>query len=98
MRSYKDLAINTKLSLLVILAGGVAMLLSTNRICGERRGYDSFVHAHADRDLGRRVGIEQHGGIEISRSGHSDGAADLIAQAARRGFCLHLQCRRSSFC
>ena len=29
MRSYKDLAINTKLSLLVLLAGGVALSLST---------------------------------------------------------------------
>ena len=90
MRSYKDLAINSKLTLLVVLSGSVALLLSciafvTNDV---RMIRSSMIDA--DVDPGRGARVEQHGGPQFRRRQDGQRTVDVAGKAAGRRTGLHL--------
>lgn len=64
MRSYKDFSINTKLTLLVLLAGGVALLLAT--ICFVLNDI-SLIRSSMVKQMSALADVlgEQHGRIEV---------------------------------
>ena len=91
MKSFKDLAINTKLTLLVLLAGGVALLMSCIAfvVNDVRMIRPSTVSQMSTLTAG--AWLQQHGGPEFRRCRHGGRIADVAQTAAGRGAGMHLR-------